>query len=569
MKKHIAFFVFATLLLASVNAFAGATITIVNKNAPGVGFNDPTAAAPVGGNAGTTLGQQRLNAFQFAAGVWGAKLDSKVEIKIFATFEPLACTATAATLGSAGARFIEADFPNAQVAGTWYHDALANKQAGVDQTPPELVAPDGGEDIRARFNSNLGSPTCLAGTFWYLGFDNNHGGNIDLVTVLEHEFAHGLGFSTFIDKGTGAEAGGLPDIYEHYIADDVAGSWLTLGNAGRSSSVVNNGHVIWTGSHVDAAVPSVLSFGTPNLNVTSAGAAFGKYAVGTAAFGSALSSAGITGTIVAALDPADAAGPTTFDACSPLTNAGAVAGNIALVTRGTCGFIVKVKNAQNAGAIAVVVADNAAGAPPAGLGGADPTITIPSVRVTLPDGNLIRANLPVTATLGLDLTVRAGANPAGRALLYAPLPMVPGSSTSHWDTSAFRNQLMEPAINTDLTHSVDVPEDMTLPLLRDIGWYPDADLDLVADDGADSCLGSDLSASVVIGSNNSGVPNTLFTNGCSIKDFVNQCLANATSRGSFNSCVAHLGDSLLAAGIIDGAQKDALQSAAARSKLPK
>jgi hypothetical protein len=100
MKKHIAFFVFATLLLASANAFAGATITIVNKNAPGVGFNDPTAAAPVGGNTGTTLGQQRLNAFQFAAGVWGAKLDSKVEVKIFATFEPLACTATSATLGS-------------------------------------------------------------------------------------------------------------------------------------------------------------------------------------------------------------------------------------------------------------------------------------------------------------------------------------------------------------------------------------------------------------------------------------------------------------------------------------
>jgi hypothetical protein len=276
----------------------------------------------------------------------------------------------------------------------------------------------------------------------------------------------------------------------------------------------------------------------------------------------------VTGDIVAALDPADGAGPTTFDACSPLTNPGDVAGKIALVTRGTCGFIVKVKNAQNAGAIAVIVADNVAGSPPAGLGGADPTITIPSVRVTLPDGNLIRANLPVNATLSLDLSLRAGANGANHALLYAPLPMVPGSSTSHWDVSAFPNQLMEPAINTDLTHSVEPPQDMTLPLLRDIGWYPDADLDLV-DDGSDSCLGSDLSASVVIGSNNSGVPNTLFTNGCSIKDLVNQCLASATSRGGFNGCVAHLGDSLLAAGIINQAQKDALQSAAARSKLPK
>ena len=34
------------------SAVAQAQITIVNGNAPGVGFNDPTPAAPVGGNAG-------------------------------------------------------------------------------------------------------------------------------------------------------------------------------------------------------------------------------------------------------------------------------------------------------------------------------------------------------------------------------------------------------------------------------------------------------------------------------------------------------------------------------------
>jgi hypothetical protein len=110
---------------------------------------------------------------------------------------------------------------------------------------------------------------------------------------------------------------------------------------------------------------------------------------------------------------------------------------------------------------------------------------------------------------------------------------------------------------------------MTLPLFREIGWFPDADLDLVADDNGDSCLGSDLNPTVVIGGNNSGVPNTLFTNGCTVKDFVNQCLAPATTRGGFNSCVAHLGDALLANAVITSAQKDALQSAAARSKLGK
>jgi hypothetical protein len=135
------------VLSTSLSVFGAATITIVNGNAPGVGFNDPTPAAPVGGNAGTTLGQQRLNAFQFAANVWGSTLDSKVEIRILATFEPLSCTTSSAVLGSAGTIFIESDFPGAIFPNTWYHEALADKLSGVD-----LVSPD--PQIRARFNSN-------------------------------------------------------------------------------------------------------------------------------------------------------------------------------------------------------------------------------------------------------------------------------------------------------------------------------------------------------------------------------------------------------------------------------
>jgi hypothetical protein len=61
----------AAAVLASASPLAlGATIVIVNGNAAGVGFNDPTPVAPVGGNPGTTLGQQRLNAFEYAASLW-------------------------------------------------------------------------------------------------------------------------------------------------------------------------------------------------------------------------------------------------------------------------------------------------------------------------------------------------------------------------------------------------------------------------------------------------------------------------------------------------------------------
>src|SRR5258706_1251268 len=53
-----------------------ATIVVQSGDAAGVGLNDTTPANPVGGNSGTTLGQQRLIALQAAANKWGATLDS-------------------------------------------------------------------------------------------------------------------------------------------------------------------------------------------------------------------------------------------------------------------------------------------------------------------------------------------------------------------------------------------------------------------------------------------------------------------------------------------------------------
>ena len=80
-------------------AHAEATITIVNLDGPGEGFNDtspPDAASTAGGNTGVTLGEQRFVAFQYAADRWGSMLDSSVEIRVGANFDPLSCDATSA-----------------------------------------------------------------------------------------------------------------------------------------------------------------------------------------------------------------------------------------------------------------------------------------------------------------------------------------------------------------------------------------------------------------------------------------------------------------------------------------
>jgi hypothetical protein len=220
----------------------------------------------------------------------------------------------------------------------------------------------------------------------------------------------------------------------------------------------------------------VLLPGTPRLVVGGTNAAAGTYEVGPASFGPVLTPAGVTGDIMPVVDQANGTGL----ACTALDalNALAVAGNIALVDRGTCGFTVKVKNAQNAGAKAVIVVDSVAGGPPSGLGGTDPTVTIPSVRVTLEDGNLIKTALQfrsrtrsgVVGTLNLNTAQLSGADPLGRLLLFTPSPYQQGSSVSHWDTIAIPNQLMEPAINAGLAHSVIPPQDLTFRLLQDIGW---------------------------------------------------------------------------------------------------
>ncbi|HVP44901.1 MAG TPA: hypothetical protein VMS96_15860 [Terriglobales bacterium] len=91
---------------------------------------------------------------------------------------------------------------------------------------------------------------------------------------------------------------------------------------------------------------------------------------------------------------------------------------------------------------------------------------------------------------------------------------------------------------------------------------------MVSDEGDDQCLGSDLSATVKVGSCNSGLPNTLFTNGCTISDLIKNIGAQSKNHGEFVSGVAHLTDVLKGAGLFKGAAKGAIQSCAAGAAIP-
>lgn len=484
--------------LLSVSSHA-APIIVVNNNDPGVGFNDPTPATPIGGNAGITVGQQRLVAFKYAAVIWGAALGGTVPIPVSATFEPLTCGPTSGVLGRAGPVTIQLNAGAPMLPNTWYPGALANQLIGRDLDAPS-------PSIQAAFNSIVGGASCLTGASWYYGLDANHGAatNLDLAAVVLHELAHGLGFIAIDDTLTGRrccpDLGTVqPDIWETLLYDLSSGKhWVDMTNAERAASAINARKLVWDGANVKTAVPTILQLGTPSLTVSQPLSIKGEYLVGEAQFGPPIGSTAVSGALQA--DPSSAR-----DGCTaPLAS---FAGKIALLDRGNCNFTVKVKNAQAAGALAVVVADNVAGSPPALMGGSDPTITIPSVRVTQADGATLRNALvsgPVMVSLRL-LPVRAGADDQNRAMLYSPNPFLLGSSVAHFEPSSKPALLLDPSYDTSLAHNLD----LTSYLLRDIGWpvtnfaplAQSADLAIVASGPSSFHTGSNVSYSVTVTNN--------------------------------------------------------------------
>ena len=456
MKRSRLVSLFALLCLLVPAIGSATTISIVINDGAGEGFNDPTVVAPVGSNPGTTLGQQRLNVFQTAARIWSRVLRSDVEIVVSSQFNPQTCSTSGAVLGSAGTTTIHSDFTNAPMAGTWYHAALANMLSGTDLNGATA-------EINATFNSDLDNACLGPGTGWYYGMDDSvPAGLTNLLPVVLHEIGHGLGFANFINESNGQLVSGLPDIFSVFTYDNTAMKfWPAMTDAERIASAINTGNVVWDGANVNADAPSFLGK-QPIMVINSPMGIAGTYAAQGASFGPTVVIPGVTGDVVLADDSTS----TTSDACEALTNGGAISGNIALVDRGNCTFVLKVANAQAAGAIGVIVANNVAtGLPP--MGGSDPSITIPSLGISQADGNSIKANLPGTnATLTTDATQLSGSDATGHVLLYAPNPVQLGSSISHWDTTATPNLVMEPAITSTLFCQLD----LTISLMRDIGW---------------------------------------------------------------------------------------------------
>ncbi len=188
---------------------------------------------------------------------------------------------------------------------------------------------------------------------------------------------------------------------ESYVGGDVNGNgvWKSI-----------NGGTSWT--KVFGGITGATTFQTSaSLTINSPAGVAGNYeCIPTTAFGNPVATP-ITANIVLVND---GTAPTS-DGCETITNAAALNGKIALIRRGTCTFVFKVKAAQDAGAIGVIMMND--NRPITGLGGVDSTITIPSIMISEQDGNTIEAAV-------LAGTVSGTLNPVVRGAFTGNL--VPG-----------------------------------------------------------------------------------------------------------------------------------------------
>lgn len=119
-------------------------------------------------------------------------------------------------------------------------------------------------------------------------------------------------------------------------------------------------------------------------------AAAGTYGASGSQFGPGASG------LVGALTLVNDGTASTTDGCSPLV--GFTAGALAIIDDGGCAHVDKVLNAQNAGAVGVIVVSATSG-PPTTLQGTSASVTIPAVMVAQADGAIIKVGLPAVGSI--------------------------------------------------------------------------------------------------------------------------------------------------------------------------
>ena len=179
-------------------------------------------------------------AFNYAANIWAATINSNVPITINACWADLG---SSNILGYSGS-YSYKNFPNAPLMNTWYSLSLVNAIYGSDYSPSEF-------DIHITYNTNFS---------WYYGTDAKPTtGNYDLVTVSTHEIAHGLNFSGTAKVVNGIGSYGLgtpiyPNIYDRYMYDGTGNLIISYpNNSSELGSLLTSNNLWFQGENANFA----------------------------------------------------------------------------------------------------------------------------------------------------------------------------------------------------------------------------------------------------------------------------------------------------------------------------
>jgi subtilisin family serine protease len=218
------------------------------------------------------------------------------------------------------------------------------------------------------------APRALLGSYNIFPNDIANARSEDILNALEAAYADGMDVA---NMSLGGGAHGVQDLLTVAVDNlDQANmvvavangnegpGYRTVGSPGSAARALSAG-----ASSVGHSLVSIL-----NVNGTSYEGVKGE-------FGS-VPAGGLSAPLGVVSDPASPFGGLS-DACSPLPGS-SLAGKIALISRGTCDFTVKLLNAQNAGAVGAIVVNRTDGDPSVmGQNGDATEPTIPAFMVAL------------------------------------------------------------------------------------------------------------------------------------------------------------------------------------------
>ncbi len=231
------------------------------------------------------------------------------------------------------------------------------------------------------------APGALLGNYNVFPGNVGNARSEDILNALDAAAEDGF---DVVNMSLGGGSQGIQDLLSDAVDDlDQAGivNAVAAGNSGPGFFTVTSPGLApraltagaSTAPHFIGAPVTVMGFGT-------FGAASGDFAT---------VSSDLTAPLGAVLS-----GTSLSTACSPLPG-GSLTGKIALISRGVCTFSTKIRNAQNAGAIAVLVRNNVAGDPVAmAQDGTANQPTVPAYMLSRSNGDAIKLSSGASTTIG-------------------------------------------------------------------------------------------------------------------------------------------------------------------------